>query len=117
VIFGRDFPTDLRQRAEYELTHLGQTARDDIADTMALFLAPKVRIEAPRRDGVTTDQWTPPDLILYNPGGGGHTVHAPGQTPLEKTIDQINIQIDSIPPLTQGPGSYDKPPPLVIKLD
>ncbi len=116
VIFGRDFPKDIHARAEYELTHLGQTALDDVADTLGLFFHPKVRVIAPRKDGQVYEV-TPPDLYLYNPGPQGAPAFAKPQNPIDTAIESVNTASAGLPPLHQGTSMDHDPPPLNIVVD
>lgn len=92
VIFGSQFPVDLRQRAEYEGTALGQTTHDDVIDTMTLFFTPGVRVLAPNRALGPGSSWTPPPLNLYEPGAQAPpTPPGLGKSPLQTPRVEIMI--------------------------
>ena len=66
VIFGSAFPADLRERLVYELTNLGQISHDDVADTLALFFQPGIRVLQPARDvDLAGPELKPPSLDSY----------------------------------------------------
>jgi hypothetical protein len=70
VVWGSQVPRELRERGEFELTNLAQSAYDDVADTLALFFIPKVRIASKRgRVEFQGTSWTPPNMSLYEPHG------------------------------------------------
>jgi hypothetical protein len=68
VIWGSLVPKEFYERAVYEHVNLGQVAHEDIADCLACFFDPKVRIKAPTRMVMPAQGWQSPDLNLYEPG-------------------------------------------------
>lgn len=67
VVFGSSFPRAILERAKYELTNLGQVAHDDVADTLALFMVPKVRVKFVDQGPDRHFGWKPVSLNLYDP--------------------------------------------------
>ncbi len=66
VVFGSGFPPRLRERLLYELTNLGQITHDDVADTLALFFVPGVRVLQPKKPIERGPELRPPSLSLYS---------------------------------------------------
>lgn len=65
VVWGSSCPHAIIERAKYETTNLGQTAYDDVADTLALFFAPKVRVMRSDRGPSAGFSWMPPGMETY----------------------------------------------------
>ena len=79
VVWGSKVPPEIRHRGEAELTNLGQISYDDVADTLALFMLPKVRVVASQRPGGAGDEFPVPSLGLYAPGQPDMEPPLPGQ--------------------------------------
>jgi len=67
IIFGSGLSKDIAERLIYELTNLGQVTHDDVADTLALFFQPNVRVMKPNRGIEVAEGITPPSLDTYRP--------------------------------------------------
>jgi len=94
VIYGRDFPAPLRERERYELTNLGQTRLDDMADSGGLFFIPGVRVDVPVRPSLSTlAQPSPPPLDLYTPTFVPTPVAGPKPTVVQAALKSPRIQV------------------------
>jgi hypothetical protein len=67
VVWGSNCPPSIMARALYEITNLGQTAYDDVADTLALFFTAKVRIKKVDKGPDKGFAWDPPGMSNYGP--------------------------------------------------
>lgn len=72
ILFGSACPLEIIERAKYELVNLGKTLNDDVADTLAEFMHPEIRM-VPLGQRPIENVWTVPELGLY---------HVPGREPL-----------------------------------
>jgi hypothetical protein len=112
VIYGRDFPTALRAREQYELTSLGQTRSDDLADSCALFFVPGVRIDVPVRPGLAQlAQPQPPPLELYQPIFDQPQVAVSQPTVMQAAMRSPRIQVvlEGLPEATLHEGAHAPP--------
>jgi len=66
ILFGSAFPPDLLTRLRHEVINLGQIKNDDMADALALFFYPGVRLAATAPNPAQTAPWSPPPLCLYD---------------------------------------------------
>jgi hypothetical protein len=92
ICFGRGVPLPLRQRLQYELTALSQVAHDDVADTLALFMAEDVRVKRVDRPRNPNNMVRPPALNLYNPNLGRSHTPDPDITDVGRASIQPRIQ-------------------------
>jgi hypothetical protein len=117
VAFGREFPQEIRKQAVAELTQLGMTRYDDVADTMALFYVEGVRLMATPKHGQTHVGWRPPSLDLYSPGVSGPPAPAVTLTLVQQVMQGQGWKsvAEELPTInTQKP---EQPSPLQIKID
>jgi len=115
VIYGRDFPAPLREREKYELTNLGQTRNDDLADSCALFFIPSVRVDVPNRPSLAQlQQPMPPSLDLYESTSVPRMQEQPQASVVQTAMKSPRIQVvlEGLPDVTvhdRGAG-----PPLQV---
>lgn len=88
IVFGSNFPKAILERCKYELTNLGQVAHDDVADTLALFMVPKVRVKCVDRGPDHKFGWAPPGLNLYDPE------HKSTPSPWDLEEMRVGVEID-----------------------
>jgi hypothetical protein len=118
VVFGRDFPPEIRRQAEHELTQLGMTKNDDVADTLAMFFIDGVRLKAHQRHAERPTQLQPPSLDLYSVGAPQRGPISPVQTMIQTAMEGKRFQAvaEELPTInTEKPPQ--KPPILEIKPD
>ena len=65
ILFGSGFPEKVRERLVYELVNLGQVAHDDVADTLALFFQPGIRVLRASTPIERGPELQPPSLDTY----------------------------------------------------
>jgi len=117
VVFGSAFPKPIRERGREELVKLGQMRKDDVADTMALFMTEGVRLVATKpRHAERLGVPAPPDLQLYNAPASRMPGEAPPTDPLQTAVDRLQNSsvILELPEVTTERWT---PPPIGIKLD
>jgi hypothetical protein len=117
VAFGRSFPEEIRKQAINELTQLGMTRYDDVADTMALFYVEGVRLMAAPKHGQTHVGWRPPSLDLYSAGISNAPPPVVTMTLIQQAMqgEAWKSVAEELPTLnTQKP---EQPSPLQIKID
>jgi hypothetical protein len=113
IIYGRDYPVELRSRAMHEAINLGQISHDDVIDTQALFFDPNVRLAVPHQGAAPGGETLrPPDLDLYDIDGPQQFALpvAPGGTPtsmIEQAMQRLQFNVDE---LGASPVHFDEGP-------
>lgn len=112
VVFGSAFPPAIRERCGHELLNLGQLKNDDVADTLALFMDPKVKLQAVTAMVGGGEQWVPPDLASYGgpPAAAAEAAADPMGYALRILNDRGTFQGLDVQVVDRGQGP-DKPPP------
>ena len=115
IIYGKDYPVDMRTRAMHEALNLGQVSHDDVIDTQALFFDPAVRLQVPHQGAMPMGEvLRPPDLDLYEVGGpsqsGFMLPPSPGGSPtslIEQLAARVSFNVDE---LGASPIHFDEGP-------
>lgn len=113
VIFGNSFPRELRERAKYEGTSLGQTSHEDVIDTISLFFATGIRPTVPNRPvsgGIGVHM---PNVPVYDPD------NAPKDTIPGMVIDPLRTRGTEIMVSELGfsQTNWDQSKPSLFKID
>jgi hypothetical protein len=120
IVFGSHFPPEILHRALEEGIKLGQVRHDDVVDTLSLFMAKGVRLEAVPQHGDAPEIPQPPELGLYDPDAQPGVVFDPGPlSPTQQAINAPRLQAfaDELPPMREHQREKWTVPKLDVTLD